>query len=158
MLAKATGLQKASLYHRFPAGKEQMAREVLAAAGAWLEQHVLSVLKASGTPIDRLREVAKRLEEFYSGGRQACLLNMLSSPRTAQGPFSDAIRQMFEALITALAKPVVDAGIDRKIARQRAEQAVVKLQGSLVVSRGVSSTHPFRDFLAAFPREMLAKS
>ena len=45
MLAKATGLQKASLYHRFPAGKEQMARDVLGAAGAWLEQNVLSVLQ-----------------------------------------------------------------------------------------------------------------
>ena len=36
MLAQATGLQKASLYHRFPEGKEQMAREVLQDAAAWL--------------------------------------------------------------------------------------------------------------------------
>ena len=31
-LAAATGLQKASLYHRYPGGKQQMADEVLAAA------------------------------------------------------------------------------------------------------------------------------
>ncbi|MEO0971892.1 MAG: helix-turn-helix domain-containing protein, partial [Pseudomonadota bacterium] len=29
LLASASGLKKASLYHRFPGGKEQMAREVL---------------------------------------------------------------------------------------------------------------------------------
>jgi TetR/AcrR family transcriptional regulator, lmrAB and yxaGH operons repressor len=31
-LASAAGLKKASLYHRFPGGKQQMAEEVMAAA------------------------------------------------------------------------------------------------------------------------------
>jgi AcrR family transcriptional regulator len=44
ILAQATGLQRASLYHRFPGGKQQMAEEVLTTTGAWLEAKVLQVL------------------------------------------------------------------------------------------------------------------
>ena len=43
-LAEATGLKKASLYHRFPDGKEQMAREVLLAAGDWMTENILTPL------------------------------------------------------------------------------------------------------------------
>jgi AcrR family transcriptional regulator len=156
-LAEATGLQKASLYHRFPDGKEQMAREVLDAAAKWLDEHVLSVLKGGGTPKERLREVAKRLDEFYSGGRQACLLNVMSSPYLANGPFGKSIKQMFDALIGALCAAVIDAGVDRKVARHRAEQAVVRLQGSLVVSRGTGTTRLFREFVDNLPNELLAR-
>ena len=45
-LSQATGLQRASLYHRFPGGKKAMAAAVLAHAGAWLDTHVLAPLTA----------------------------------------------------------------------------------------------------------------
>lgn len=156
MLAEATGLQKASLYHRFPEGKEQMAREVLQSAGSWLEDNILAPLKGDGTPTDRITSMVKQLDEFYSGGRQACLLNMLSSAHIAEGPFTHLIRQVFEAWINAVSAVLMDAGIDKKAARLRAERAMMMLQGSLVFSRGIGTTRPFRDFLKSLPGELLA--
>jgi TetR/AcrR family transcriptional regulator, lmrAB and yxaGH operons repressor len=158
MLSEATGLKKASLYHRFPEGKEQMAREVLETAGAWLEENILAPLRDSGAPAARIRDMVRRLDEFYSGGKQACLLNMLSSGRIAEGPFTDLIKQVFEAWIDALSAVVADAGIDRKTARHRAERAMIMLQGSLVFSRGIGTTRPFREFLKALPDDLLQGS
>lgn len=155
VLAKATGLQKASLYHRFPGGKKQMADEVLAATGTWLETQILAPLAGPGTPADRLGIVAANLDAFYQGGARACLLNMLSSPRTQDGPFAPAIRQAFEALIAGLAAVARETGASPDAARQRAERAVMLLQGALVLSRGTGTTAPFRAFLAAFPAEIL---
>lgn len=155
VLAKATGLQKASLYHRFPGGKKQMADEVLAATGTWLETQILAPLAGPGTPADRLGIVAANLDAFYQGGARACLLNMLSSPRTQDGPFAPAIRQAFEALIAGLAAVARETGASPAAARQRAERAVMLLQGALVLSRGTGTTAPFRAFLAAFPSEIL---
>ncbi len=156
MLAEATGLKKASLYHRFPEGKEQMAREVLESAGAWLEENILAPLKGDGTPADRIGSMVKRLDEFYSGGRQACLLNMLSSAHIAEGPFTHLIKQVFEAWISAVSSVLIDAGIDKKAARFRAERAMMLLQGSLVFSRGMGTTRPFREFLKSLPDDLLA--
>lgn len=155
ILAKATGLQKASLYHRFPGGKQQMADEVLAATGTWLEAKVLQILSGPGTPTDRLAEVAGNLDRFYEGGARACLLNMLSSPRIEDGPFAPAIRAAFQALIAGFAGLAVEAGATPAVGRQRAERAVMLLQGALVLSRGTGDTSPFRAVLAGLPGELL---
>jgi TetR/AcrR family transcriptional regulator, lmrAB and yxaGH operons repressor len=157
-LAQATGLQKASLYHRFPRGKQQMADEVLAAAGVWLQTQILGVLNGPGTPRERLGRVAENLDSFYKGGRQACLLNMLSSSHIAVGPFAPAIQAAFEALIDGLAGVAAEAGLPAQVARRRAERVVMMLQGSLVMSRGMGTTGPFRSFLDALPAELIAAS
>lgn len=160
MLSDATGLQKASLYHRFPLGKEQMACEVLRDAGAWLEEHVLIPLRTpgAGAPRAKLVALARRLDEFYSGGRQACLLNMLSSTRIAEGPFTKLIKGVFEAWVKTVSKVLIEAGLAPRIAEQRAERAMILLQGTLVYARGVGTTRPFKDFLKTLPDELLANT
>lgn len=156
MLSAAAGLKKASLYHRFPEGKEQMAREVLEHAGAWLNEHILVPLASDAAPEERIAKMIEKLDEFYSGGRQACLLNMLSSARIHEGPFTQLIRQIFEAWVGALSAVLIDAGLDDETARARAERAVILLQGSLVLSRGMGTTRPFRAFLQTLPDELFA--
>lgn len=155
-LSEECGLKKASLYHRFPGGKEQMALEVLAAAGTWLAENILAPLKEPGNPRARVGQMIRRLDEFYSGGRQACLLNMLSSAHIHEGPFTKPIKSVFHAWIDALAAAVADAGFERETARARAERAVALVQGSLVLSRGMGTTRPFREFLKHLPDELFA--
>lgn len=154
MLEEATGLKKASLYHRFPNGKEQMANEVLDNAQQWMEEHILTPLRGSAAPRARIDAMMTSLDQFYSGGKQACLLNMLSSSRIHDGPFTKSTRRMFEAWIDALSTVARDAGADPKMARLRAERVIMLLQGSLVLSRGVGSTDPFRKFLKSIPSEL----
>ena len=153
-LSEATGLKRASLYHRFPDGKEQMAREVLDASAKWLEENVLLPLRSDASPHDRVKIMSAKLKTFYLGGKQACLLNMLSSAHIHEGPFTAKIKEMFKALIDALTQVLEDAGQSRKTARMRAERAVMLLQGSLVLSRGVGTTKPFRTFLDSLPSEL----
>ena len=155
MLSEATGLKKASLYHRFPNGKQQMAEEVLKAALDWFEANVLAPLRGAGSPSERVAVLASNLDKFYAGGRHACLLNMLASPRAETGPFSAAIKAAFEALISAFSAVARDAGHDAKAARHRAERSVMLLQGSLVMSRGLGSTRPFRTFAADLADDLL---
>jgi len=157
-LSEGAGLQKASLYHRFPGGKQQMAEEVLAAALGWFNEHVLAPLKGRGPASERIAAVTNKLDNFYSGGRKACLLNMLSAPRGKDGPFSAAIAAAFEALIDAFARLARDAGATPKAARRKAERAVMLMQGSLVLSRGLNSTEPFQSFLSALPEDLLGEA
>lgn len=156
MLANATGLQKASLYHRFPGGKEQMAREVMNRAETWLIEHILTPLKSSDSPKSRIHAMIQNLDEFYSGGRQACLLNMMSSPCADSWPFAELIKNAFKAWIEALRTVLTDAGFDEDTASFRAERAIALLQGYLVVSRGVGSIQPFQNCLTNLKRELLA--
>ncbi len=154
-LSAASGLKRASLYHRFPGGKEQMAREVLAAAADWLEREVIAPLTGDAPPAARLEAVGSALDGFYDGGAQACLLNMLSSARVEDGPFSAEIGAMFARLIDALARLGEDAGLGADVARERAERAVMLIQGALVLARGCGDRAPFRRMLGALPETLL---
>ncbi len=155
LLAAATGLKKASLYHRFPDGKQQMAQEVLSAALDWFAKNILATLKSDAPPAERVAIVAERLNAFYAQGRQACLLNMLISPREETGPFSEAIKSAFEALIDAFATLARDAGHTPAEARRCAQRAVILIQGSLVVSRGLGASEPFQTEIAGLADELL---
>ncbi|MEK7265576.1 MAG: TetR/AcrR family transcriptional regulator [Pseudomonadota bacterium] len=157
VLSKATGLQKASLYHRFPRGKAQMAQEVLSAALDCFTQQVIAPLNAAGDPEKRLALAASNLDQYYFGGRKACLLNIFASPDIDGGPFQPSIRAAFEALLKAFAKIARDGGAPASEARQRAERAVALLQGSLVLSRGLQNHAPFKRFLKELPSEILGK-
>lgn len=156
LLSEATGLKKASLYHRFPGGKEQMGLEVLQEAGRWLIEHVLKPLAGEGTPRERIAAMTGELDSFYQGGKQACLLNLLSSPIGEESPFKETIRHMFEAFVEALASVIAEAGCAPAAARDRAEHGVALIQGSLVLARGLGSTKPFRKTLDALADELLA--
>ncbi|VAV98318.1 hypothetical protein MNBD_ALPHA06-387 [hydrothermal vent metagenome] len=157
-LSEATGLKKASLYYRFPDGKEQMAREVLLATRKWISETIFAVLKEDNSPQERIKQMCKTLDELYAGGKQACLLNMLSSAHIQQGPFSKIIKNIFTDWVKILSEVLVDAGLDKKTARMRSEQTLAQLQGSLVLSRGIGSTKPFRNFLKQLPESLFRKA
>lgn len=155
LLSKATGLKKASLYHRFPGGKEQMVQEVLEEAGRWFARHVLEPLGGSGAPRERIEAMARELDVFYGGGERACFFNLLSSPIENPAPFRAAIRRMLEAFIAALARVAVDSGCPPVQAIERAERVAASIQGSLVLARGLGVARPFTKMLARLPAELL---
>lgn len=155
VLSKATGLQKASLYHRFPSGKQQMAEEVLGAALARFSEMVLAPLAGDGTPAARLARAATSLEKYYACGKKSCLLNLFAWPNIDHAPFAPVIKSAFESLIDAFAALSREAGIPARQARRRATRAAMLLQGSLVLSRGLGKSEPFKSFLARLPEDLL---
>ena len=62
-LCEATGLKSASLYHRFPRGKADMALAALARVGEAFEKAVVAPLEAAGDPAARLAKSALGLRQ-----------------------------------------------------------------------------------------------
>ncbi len=155
-ISKATGLQRASLYHRFPGGKDEMATAVLARAGQWMAYRILAPLSGPGTPAKRIRLMADRLHEFYSGGRQSCLLDSLSfSPD--QSELKRHVKEGMAAWAKALAAVAREAGLPAKRAQQRAEDAIARIQGTLVLARAMDDTGPFERTLRELPHVILGE-
>ena len=78
MLSDKTGLEKASLYYRYPAGKDQIVTTVAESVAAWFESNIFDLLNGTGTPRARISLVAERLKEFYLNGAKASILDVLS--------------------------------------------------------------------------------
>ncbi len=149
-ITKATGLQRSSLYHRFPGGKPEMVAAVLTRADAWFEEHVLGPLQGDGDPAARVRAMAKRLSVFYGRGKDSCLLDTLSVG-DAGAPWHEHIHLSFGAWQDAMANVGRDAGVPARLARRHAEEALTRIQGALILARATGDTRPFSRVLTALP-------
>lgn len=153
-LSEATGLVRASLYHYFPDGKEGMARAVLDRAGEAMQRDVLAPLRGSGTPRERLEAMARGLDAFYRGGELPCLLGLFSAG-AGRAPMEAATTAALDEWIRAVASCVAEAGVEPRVARERAEDVVAAVQGALVLARARGSTAPFARLVAELPDRLL---
>jgi AcrR family transcriptional regulator len=155
-LAAATGLEKASLYHRFPGGKEQMVVAVAAGVAAWFETNVFEVLKRPGPPQKRIKAVADHLRAFYADGKKSCALDLLSIP--AAGPeLAAGLKGALEAWQKAFAEVAQESGLSASEARRRAEDAIVRIEGSLVLSRVLNDSKPFHRAVDELGRSLVKR-
>ena len=124
MISEAVGLQKASLYHLFPEGKEAMARAVLESVGGFLEEQVLTPLRAHGTPEARLARMMEQVREFYGDGRFSCLFETLSLGGQ-NNPFSDMIGRALNSWQEAMAGLARERGASKD---RRSERPIIGRQ------------------------------
>lgn len=153
-LSKATGLGKSSLYHHFPDGKDDMIGAVLSHLEDVLERDVFAPLRAPGDPEARLRRMCQSLDDIYSGGREACLLATLGVGESSR-QFHSRVRRIFRAWIGAIAAALRDAGVPPATAESRAEEAVARIEGSLVVARSLDAPEKFARMLKKLPAFLL---
>lgn len=153
-LSEATGLGKASLYHHFKGGKQDMAEAVLIQSGSRFSSLVIAPLRGAGEPRRRLRAMTAGLSEFYARGQGSCLLELFGI-----GPAGERFRPRLKGAIhrfqNALAAVLQEAGVDGPDAASRAENAIVAIQGALVVGRATGDRSVFRRVLKHLPDGLL---
>jgi AcrR family transcriptional regulator len=154
-IATATGLEKASLYHRFPGGKDEMAQAVIQEVGAWMQANVFEPLEGEGTALERVRTMGKRLMEFYGEGRDFCIFDTLS---LSGG--SPALHEMLHGAMTrwleSMERVAKESGFKSKEARRRAELALSSIEGALICARVLGDTGIFQRAIKRLP-ELLVK-
>lgn len=140
-LADAAALSKASLYHYFPKGKEQMAAAVLARAGSALQTHIFGPLAVSRSGMSTNEEVRSGLlasldgvAVYYSGEIPKCLMNGLTMG-SGMVLFGEAIAATVLAwrdAYTACYEKLCD---DQLEASAWGQYAVERIQGALILCR-----------------------
>lgn len=141
-LSEATGLGKASLYHYFPGGKADMAAAVAERSNKIFGAKILLPLLGEGTPRIRIEGMLDNLDHYYSRGEDSCLLGMLAMGGNVT-LFQKQVRAGIEGWILALAKVFREAGLTEDEAYERAEDAVLRIEGALLVARGFGDGGPF---------------
>ena len=155
-IAKATGLQKSSLYHRFPGGKEQMAADVAAAVTDRFATEILAPLFTEAPATERIRAVGRNLDAFYEGGERRCLLDVLSVGHPGSAA-SAALAGAATGWIDVFATVARGAGARPKVAIARAQDAVAGIEGALVLARVTGDTAPFARAIARLPELLLGR-
>ncbi len=149
-ISEATGLGKASLYHHFPGGKDEMVEAVLGYLEQWLDQQVLQTLRSSGDACARLQRMCDRLYDLYEGGQQPCLFAILLLG-SARDVFHAKVKALFLVWIGAIAQVLIEAGLEPELAKQRGEDAAIAIQGSLILAQGLDDPSPFQRVIQQLP-------
>ena len=154
LISDATGLGRASLYHHFPGGKEEMAAAVFGHIGGRVQKHVIDPLAGDGPPRERLERHARGVSRIFDGGKSNCLWGAMVLGGGVE-LFADEIKSALNAWTSAVAAVLREAGVPAREATRRSEAAMVRVQGALIVSRGLGSTAPFRRVIQDLPRALL---
>ncbi|MBD2536848.1 TetR/AcrR family transcriptional regulator [Nostoc flagelliforme FACHB-838] len=152
-ISQATGLGKASLYHHFPGGKDEMVEAVLNYLESWLDQNILQTLESPGEPLSRLRQMCDHVDEVYDGGKQPCLSAILLLG-SARDVFHDKVKAIYQVWIDAIANVLIESGMNEGLALRRAEDAVTAIQGSLIVSQGLDDPSVFVRLMQHLPENL----
>jgi AcrR family transcriptional regulator len=154
-IAEATGLGKASLYHYFPEGKQQMAAAVLEWAVQWFEKNVFAPLKSTHPPRQRIVSMLDSLADYYALGQVACLTALFGMAAERE-LFAEALGGFYQRWLDALAQTLTDSGLARDIAQRRAYDALERIQGALVLARGMKDVRLFGNMAQVLPDQLLA--
>lgn len=157
MLSKATGLGKASLYHYFPQGKQEMATAVMDHIASNFEETVLRLLQTSDTPQEKIFSMCQALGDFYAHGNHNCFLAIMSLG-TADNLFHDRVKQRLEIWIDNVAQVLIEAGIEPQLARERSQDAIIEIQGALILVRILDEPAIFTRILNNMPKKLLQAS
>ncbi|RIV21143.1 TetR/AcrR family transcriptional regulator [Fibrisoma montanum] len=153
-IAQATGLQKASLYHRFPGGKQAMAEAVLDQVAEWSRANITDVLTSSAPPADRLNKALAHITDLYDGGRKGCILRALSLGNEAT-VFQPQIGRLFQDWIAGFEQLGLDLGLSPDTARRLAYDVPVRIQGALVVAVTLNQPKLFTESVQAIKNQYL---
>lgn len=156
-LSEATGLKKASLYHRFPNGKKEMADAVLGHVGNWVEEHVFQAfLDQELSPQARLKKGLLEIRTLYNGGDEVCVFRALSMEAGFE-LFDKQIRNGMSMWIATLKNIGIALELDPNEAEKRAVQTLIEIQGSLIVTKGMGDVIIFENTLQNIEHNYLIK-
>lgn len=155
LITEATGLGKGSLYHLFPGGKEQMAAEVLADIDGWFELHIFAPLCEASDPARAIAAMVAGVDEYFHSGDRVCLVGMVALG-AARDTFAEKVDDYFARWHAALASLLRRSGLSKSQAQRRAEDALLTIQGALVLARARNDSGIFRRALTELTARLLA--
>jgi TetR/AcrR family transcriptional regulator, lmrAB and yxaGH operons repressor len=150
-------LGKTNLYHYFPDGKTEMAEVALAYVNTWLEDSILESLRSKAKPADKLQKMCEQVNTFFKQGQNSCLWAVLALGQSSDDLFHQQIKWALSHWIAAIAVVLEQSGLEPQLARYRAEDAVLRIQGALVLARGLDDPTPFQRTMQTLPTELLRR-
>lgn len=142
ILAKNTGLGRASLYYHFPGGKEEMANAVYEKISRDFTKLVLSPLATELNFQTKIKNMLEGINLFYNNGKRSCLIDVFAIGST-RDIFYSQIKNAAIYWKESLVKIIVDEGVDAREALIISEDIIISIQGALIFTRATRDYSSF---------------
>jgi AcrR family transcriptional regulator len=132
-----------SLYHHFPGGKDQLAAETIARAGAWYGAMVTEHLLSIADPVESIRAAFLAAGETLktTDYADACPIETIAlEVASTNDELRVACQEVFESWIEGLGLWLEAGGVAPDEARPLAMTIISTLEGAFVLARAARST------------------
>lgn len=155
VITERTGLGKGSLYHFFPGGKAEMAQAVLGEIDGWFEEKIYRPLRETADPQSAIRMMCIAVTDYFNSGRRICLVGAFALDNV-RDRFASQINDYFAAWIAALSNALQKLGHNTHGAISLAEEAVIAIQGALVIARALNDPALFERAMVRIEKQLIA--
>lgn len=155
LISEATGLGKGSLYHFFPGGKQQMAAEVLGEIDNWFEVNIFAPLRSSDDSARAIAAMVAAVDGYFRSGHRVCLVGVIALG-ASRDMFAVQVQGYFRRWNDALSRLLARSGLSARTARRRSADALLTIQGALVLARALDDPGIFGRALADLTPRLLA--
>lgn len=155
MITETTGLGKGSLYHFFPGGKEEMAAAALRDIDEWFVNEVFQPLRTADNARSAIAGMFASIIAYFRSGRRVCLVGAFALDN-ARDRFRKLVRDYFAEWRAALASALRNSGCPEHEAIALSEEAVIAIQGALVLARALDEPAVFERALNRVQTRLLA--
>jgi AcrR family transcriptional regulator len=142
ILAKNTGLGRASLYYHFPGGKEEMANAVYEKISRDFTKLVLSPLATELNFHTKIKNMLEGINAFYDNGKRSCLIDVFAIGST-KDIFDSQIKNAAIYWKESLIKIIVDEGVHKDQAEIISEDIIISIEGALIFTRATGDYESF---------------
>ena len=153
-LAELTGLSKASLYHYFKNGKDEMVLTAFAYLNKAITEQLYDLADSDMDASKKFDRLLKAMTELYEGGAKNCVVGIFNSAG-ANGIFQKGLEEITELMTKSIARSLEDLCYSKKEAQKEAEFIFIQIQGALVVARAKNDNKVFTDTMKRIKKTVL---
>jgi TetR/AcrR family transcriptional regulator, lmrAB and yxaGH operons repressor len=88
---------------------------------------------------------------FFERGENSCLWAVLVLEASSDNLFHTQIRWAFSQWIEVISNVLINAGLDKTLAKQRGEDTIIVIQGALILCHSLKDFAPFDRVLRQLP-------
>jgi TetR/AcrR family transcriptional repressor of lmrAB and yxaGH operons len=154
-IVAASGAPKGSLYHYFPGGKAQIARETVVYAGALVSKTLGDLAARHAHPADMVRAYGALLSGWLakSGFRDGCpITTTLLELSPGSADVTAAGQAVFADWVAVFTASLRTAGARKASAQRLARTAIAAFEGALILARVERSAAPIDDVATEIAR------
>lgn len=144
-VGRACGLLKGSLYNHF-ASKEDLAIAAMSHVAGYFKEHIFSTaLIPNLAPAKKLSQMSMATLRYFESVDGGCLLGNLALDSMDSVPdYQQIIANFFQEWISAYTDIYVSAGYDSEESSCKAKDAVVRIQGALLLQKVLPNQKPLQ--------------
>ena len=146
-IVKESGAPKGSLYHYFPAGKDEIAEAAIEYASRVVGERITAGLASTDDPAEAVRSFVMRVAEqvelsnYAHGGP---LTTIALETATTNERLNHACRAAYSRVQGAFEAKLAQAGLPEMQARQLATFITASIEGGIILCRTYHSGDPLR--------------